>query len=115
MPEICWTNLLFLLPKLRLAQVFNRFGVSMMLLKPGFRKPRAFRKAPLSKAELRLQLSYRSPYAWDKMMLFLKDRAIPQLEWVNDDSYQRLITYGNIRNGLKRLKINRVKSRLSLN
>ena len=34
-------------------------------------------------------------------MLFLKDRAIPQLEWVNDDSYQRLITYGNIRGWFK--------------
>jgi AraC family transcriptional regulator, regulatory protein of adaptative response / DNA-3-methyladenine glycosylase II len=65
------------------------------------KSPRAFRKAPLSKAALRLQLSYRSPYAWDKMLLFLKNRALPQLEWVNDNSYQRLITYGDIRGWFK--------------
>lgn len=63
--------------------------------------PSAFRKAPLLKAGLRLQLSYRSPYAWDKMMLFLNNRALPQMEWVDDDSYQRLITYGDIRGWFK--------------
>jgi len=63
--------------------------------------PSAFRKAPLSKSRLALKLSYRTPYAWDKMMLFFKNRAIPQLEWVDNDSYQRLITYGNIQGWFK--------------
>ena len=63
--------------------------------------PSAFRKMPLSKAKLGLQLSYRTPYAWDNMMLFFKNRAITQLEWVDHDSYQRLVTYGNIRGWFK--------------
>jgi AraC family transcriptional regulator of adaptative response / DNA-3-methyladenine glycosylase II len=68
------------------------------------KSPRAFRKAPLSKAGLRLQLSYRSPYAWNKLMLFLKNRALPQMEWVDDLSYQRLITYANIRGWFKAIQ-----------
>lgn len=63
--------------------------------------PSAFKRAPLSKTELGLQLSYRTPLAWDSMMLFFKNRAIPQLESVDHDSYQRLIIYGNIRGWFK--------------
>ncbi len=63
-----------------------------------FKKPpNSFRKQPLSEGDLRFQLSYRPPYAWDSVIDFLSNRAIAGVELVENDSYQRLISYGETR------------------
>ena len=58
--------------------------------------PSAFRKEPVSEGKIHLQLSYRPPYAWDKMIHFLSHRAITGMELVKNNSYQRLIQFGDI-------------------
>lgn len=63
--------------------------------------PSAFRRTPLLNGQLRFQLSYRPPYAWDQMILFFNYRAIPTMELVEDHSYQRLIAQGDIRGWFK--------------
>lgn len=63
--------------------------------------PSTCRKEPHSGRQLRFQLSYRPPYAWQNIISFLNHRAISEMEWVEDDSYQRLITYGDIRGWFK--------------
>lgn len=64
--------------------------------------PSAFKSDPLSQeGQLNIQLSYRPPYAWDKLLNFFSKRLIPGVELVTEDSYQRLITYGNIRGWFK--------------
>ena len=42
---------------------------------------------------LRLRLYYRPPYNWQSMQAFLLARAIPQLEWVGDDTYGRTFAW----------------------
>lgn len=59
--------------------------------------PSAVRKTPCAKGVLRFQLSYRPPYAWINIINFLAQRAIPGVEQVEDNTYQRLITYGAVR------------------
>jgi len=48
---------------------------------------------------LTLQLHYRPPYHWQHLQGFLSTRAIPQLEWCDNDSYGRtfewLSSYGH--------------------
>lgn len=56
--------------------------------------PSAFRKEPISEGNLRFQLNYRPLYAWDSVINFLRNRAITGVELVEDNSYQRLISYG---------------------
>lgn len=63
--------------------------------------PSAFRKEPRSEGELRFQLSYRPPYAWNNTMIFFNNRAIAGMELVEDNSYQRLITYGDVQGWFK--------------
>lgn len=40
---------------------------------------------------LSLFLSYRPPYAWDRMQAFLALRQVPGLEWVGEDHYGRTL------------------------
>lgn len=63
--------------------------------------PSAIRKEPVADGKLRFQLCYRPPYAWNETIGFFKNRAISKLELVEDNSYQRLITYGDIRGWFK--------------
>lgn len=56
--------------------------------------PNAFRKTSLSTNKMRFQLSYRPPYAWENVMHFLSHRAIAGVELIENNSYQRLISYG---------------------
>lgn len=58
--------------------------------------PNAFRKEPVSEGKMFFQLSYRPPYAWDKMIHFLSHRAIVGMELIENNAYQRLIQYGEI-------------------
>lgn len=63
--------------------------------------PSSFRREPCSNGLLRLQLSYRPPYAWNDLMHFFSNRAIPKLEFIEDNSYQRLFNYGDVRGWFK--------------
>lgn len=38
-----------------------------------------------------LQLPYRPPYDWDRILAFFRGRAIPGVEWVDDRTYRRTI------------------------
>lgn len=42
-----------------------------------------------------LRLAYRPPYDWTGMLAFLRDRAMPGVEWVTADSYARTVRLGN--------------------
>jgi AraC family transcriptional regulator of adaptative response / DNA-3-methyladenine glycosylase II len=41
-----------------------------------------------------LNLSYRPPYDWDRMLAFFRKRAIPGVERVSDDTYRRTVRLG---------------------
>lgn len=45
---------------------------------------------------LNLFLSYRPPYDWARLQAFLASRAIPGLEWVDEDSYGRTLTVDGV-------------------
>ncbi len=46
--------------------------------------------------EITLQLGYRAPYEWEKLLLFLKGRAISGVEAVDTNSYRRTVAiYSN--------------------
>jgi AraC family transcriptional regulator of adaptative response / DNA-3-methyladenine glycosylase II len=63
--------------------------------------PSAFRKDPLPDGQLHFQLSYRPPYAWNEIIQFFSNRAIPEMELIENNSYQRLITYGEVHGWFK--------------
>ena len=46
--------------------------------------------------EFSLLLRYKPPYDWPAMLGFLKQRAIPGVEWVAHDSYSRTIALGAV-------------------
>lgn len=50
---------------------------------------------------LRLMLAYRPPLEWASLLRFLAARAIPGVECVTDDSYQRTVAIGNHRGLLR--------------
>src|SRR3990167_806187 len=58
--------------------------------------PNVFKKNTSLEGGLRFQLSYRPPYAWDNVLRFLNNRAIVGVEFIEENSYQRLFTYGDI-------------------
>jgi len=47
--------------------------------------------APPVEEGLRFELGYRPPYAWEAMLDFLAERALPGVEWVEDGSYRRTV------------------------
>ncbi len=51
--------------------------------------------APSSAPEISLLLPYRPPYDWDSMIRFLKTREIAGLEVVTNESYSRVIEFGD--------------------
>jgi AraC family transcriptional regulator, regulatory protein of adaptative response / DNA-3-methyladenine glycosylase II len=60
------------------------------------RPPNALRRKPSSssvspESGVTLRLRYRSPYDWDSMLIFLRARAIPGLEIVENGSYLRTV------------------------
>lgn len=60
------------------------------------RTPRSFKKQPNTANVQTLYLRYRPPFAWQKLMQFFALRAIPSMELVSNDEYQRLFLYKNI-------------------
>lgn len=81
--------------------------------------PRAIRKKkkPCSEHGLDLQLSYRPPFAWHNLLDFFKQRVIPTMEFVDEKSYQRLFTCGDVRGYFKATlaENNKVKVSFKLN
>jgi AraC family transcriptional regulator, regulatory protein of adaptative response / DNA-3-methyladenine glycosylase II len=62
------------------------------------RPPSALRRESTShsvpaKAGITLRLHYRPPYDWDSMLAYLGPRAIPGIEIVEHDSYQRTVEF----------------------
>lgn len=51
--------------------------------------PSSMRKTPASISNLKLKLSYRSPFDWYAMQRTLSQRAINQMEWCDKNSYGR--------------------------
>ena len=60
-------------------------------------QPRAFRRSPKARADnaLVLRLSYRPPYDFAALLGFLRNRALPGIEQVDEHSYQRVIGTGD--------------------
>ncbi|HLX54965.1 MAG TPA: AlkA N-terminal domain-containing protein [Aquella sp.] len=70
-----------------------------------------------TKAGLCLQLAYRPPYAWDRILHFFGNRVIPGVELVENNSYQRLISCNDTR-GWFRAKLcnnNKIEFEFKLN
>jgi AraC family transcriptional regulator of adaptative response / DNA-3-methyladenine glycosylase II len=66
---------------------------------------------------LRIQLAYRAPYAWDRILDFFANRTIPGVELVENNIYQRLISCGDKR-GWFRAKLcnnNKIEFEFKLN
>ena len=42
-----------------------------------------------------LSLTYEPPFAWDELLRFLRDRAIPGVESVEGDVYRRTVRHGD--------------------
>lgn len=65
------------------------------------RAPKTLRKSKSgggkvdAKDYVKLNLAYRPPYQWDAMLAFLKARAIPGVEQVDTQQYQRTVKIGN--------------------
>jgi len=60
---------------------------------------------------LELRLPYRRPFDWGSLIAFLKQRAIPGVELVTENSYQRTIEVGGVPGGLT-VRQDRSRSRL---
>ena len=64
--------------------------------------PSTFRSSGRAMAEntetIALTLGYRPPYAWDELVEFLADRAIPGVELVKDGTYHRTVSVRNGKN-----------------
>ena len=70
--------------------------------KSRFKKsPSEFRKNPIAEKSQCLQLSYRPPYAWSEIINFFGNRSIANMELIEENAYQRLITYGGMRGWFK--------------
>ena len=48
-----------------------------------------------------LQLSYRPPYDWPGVLVFLKGRELKGVEWVTNDCYARTVHLGNCKGWIK--------------
>ena len=69
-------------------------------LKTYGRTPRELRRGgdvPVSTSALSVQLPYRKPYGWKKILSFLAGRATPGVELVTDDRYLRAVRIGSCR------------------
>jgi AraC family transcriptional regulator of adaptative response / DNA-3-methyladenine glycosylase II len=50
--------------------------------------------AVVPQSDIELRLAYRPPYDWPRMLAFLKGRAIPGVEFVDETAYRRIIDVG---------------------
>ncbi|MCC2625431.1 MAG: 3-methyladenine glycosylase/8-oxoguanine glycosylase [Burkholderiales bacterium] len=79
--------------------------------------PSSFRNEPFSGKELKIQLNYRPPYDWSRLISFFGNRSILQMELITENSYQRLITYGDVHGWFKATicKPNKIEIEFKLN
>jgi AraC family transcriptional regulator of adaptative response / DNA-3-methyladenine glycosylase II len=63
----------------------SRYGLS----------PRAIRGKSVDTDTLSVQLEFRPPLAWDRMLAYLKLRAIPGVEMADDTHYRRTVAIGD--------------------
>ena len=57
--------------------------------------PSELRRAhPVSTDGIRLRLDYRAPYDWPRLLGFLRARAIPGVETIDDTTYRRIVQLG---------------------
>lgn len=57
--------------------------------------PSAFKNKVNTGSFLQIELAYRPPYSWEKLLNFFSVRVLMGVEHVSDNSYQRLFTYSN--------------------
>lgn len=70
---------------------FNDLFQKQYRLTPG-KLRRIGTQPPENNSEITLSLGYRPPYAWDELISFLAERAIPGVEYVTDNVYRRTVT-----------------------
>ncbi len=58
--------------------------------------PRELRGRGDAAGGLRCQLEFRPPLAWDRLLAYLRERAIPGVEWVDATHYRRTVAIGEI-------------------
>jgi AraC family transcriptional regulator of adaptative response / DNA-3-methyladenine glycosylase II len=59
--------------------------------------PRSIRRSSVAALGLNCQLDFRPPLAWESLLGYLKLRAIPGVEWVDDTHYRRTVAVGETR------------------
>lgn len=82
---------------------FNALFLSHYRLSPS--KLRRATVRPVAAECLRLTLSFRPPLAWDELLRFLAARAIPGVEQLKDDTYERTVAIGEHRGWLRVARI----------
>jgi AraC family transcriptional regulator of adaptative response / DNA-3-methyladenine glycosylase II len=53
--------------------------------------PSKLRGRTVESSGLHCQLEFRPPFAWERMLAYLRLRAIPRVEWVDDTHYRRTV------------------------
>ncbi|WP_428611371.1 DNA-3-methyladenine glycosylase 2 family protein [Shewanella sp.] len=75
---------------------FNEIFREQLQLTPSeIRKTGA--KAPSAKQGLTLKLAYRPPYDWTHLRDFYTQRMVPEMEWIDEQSYGRSFTLNGVR------------------
>jgi len=57
--------------------------------------PRALRGTANAAGSLHCQLEFRPPFAWRRLLEYLRLRAIPGVEWVDETHYRRTVAIGD--------------------
>jgi len=74
---------------------FNHLFADRYRLAPSdFRRAPREKRATSSERGLSVRLAYRPPLAWEKLLTFLADHAIPGVEWVDSGAYLRTLRIG---------------------
>jgi AraC family transcriptional regulator, regulatory protein of adaptative response / DNA-3-methyladenine glycosylase II len=80
----------------------SRYGLS----------PRALRGSPNAAGGLTCQLEFRPPLAWQSLLSYLRLRAIPGVEWVDETHYRRTVAIDEARGWIA---VSQAKNGVALN
>ena len=72
---------------------FNEIFQDLFHRPPSALREEDVHQSDACQAGVTLRLRYRPPYDWDSMLAYLRARAIPGIEIVEDDSYRRTVEY----------------------
>jgi AraC family transcriptional regulator of adaptative response / DNA-3-methyladenine glycosylase II len=72
---------------------FNEVFQNLFHRPPSALRRQAGKDLAASEGEITLQIRYRAPYEWDSMLAFLAARAIPGVEIVESNTYNRTIGF----------------------